>query len=312
MPAATVRAALVVVARPQPPEHARRRVHLIAAADSTPSGVPPTPQSRSTPVSGRTAISEPATSPSVISRMRRAVRADPRDLLVVPRAVEDHDHQVADADAAPLGDAVEDVLDRVGQREQVGDVRAAGHLLHVDARARVEHRAALRQRDHAERVRLALRGQRRALQRVDRDVDGGRRAVADALAVVEHRRLVLLALADHDDAVHRDVPTMRAHRVDGGPVGGVLVAAADPAAGGERRGLGHADELEGEVAVGRPRAHGREAVRCVYARPVTRRPLLRSTSTALRAPLPGALAQRQRPPGGVPRRARRLADAATS
>ena len=28
-------------------------------------------------------------------------------------------------------------------------------------------------------------------------------AVADLLAVVEHRRLVLLALADHDDALHR-------------------------------------------------------------------------------------------------------------
>ena len=41
-----------------------------------------------------------------------------------------------------------------------------------------------------------------------------------------------------------------AHGVDGGLVGGDLVAAADPAARGrERRALGDADELEGQVAV---------------------------------------------------------------
>ena len=71
------------------------------------------------------------------------------------------------------------------------------------------------------------------------------------LAVVEHRRLVLLALADHDDAVHRDGVEHVAHRVDGGLVGGDLVARAHEAGGGERGGLGDADELEGEVAIGR-------------------------------------------------------------
>ena len=49
------------------------------------------------------------------------------------------------------------------------------------------------------------------------------------LAVVEHRRLVLLALADDDDAVHLDGVEHVAHGVDGGLVGGDLVAAADPA-----------------------------------------------------------------------------------
>ena len=76
-------------------------------------------------------------------------------------------------------------------------------------------------------------------------------AVADLLAVEEHRGVVLLALADHDDAVHRDACDELAHRVDGGAVAAVLVAAADPAAGGHRGGLGHPDELEREVAVGR-------------------------------------------------------------
>ena len=77
----------------------------------------------------------------------------------------------------------------------------------------------------------------------------GWRAVADVLAVVEHRRLVLLALADDDDAVHADRAQHGVHAVHGGLVGGDLVALADPARGLQRGGLGHAHELEREVAV---------------------------------------------------------------
>ena len=72
-----------------------------------------------------------------------------------------------------------------------------------------------------------------------------------ALAVVEHRRFVLLALADDDDAVHRHGVEDGAHGVDGGAVGSVLVAPAHPPRRGQRRRLGDADELEGEVAVGK-------------------------------------------------------------
>src|SRR5207247_9882983 len=61
---------------------------------------------------------------------------------------------------------------------------------------------------------------------------------------------LLLALADDDDAVHVHGLQHEAHGVDGGLVGGLLVAHADQARGGERRRLGDADELEGEVAVG--------------------------------------------------------------
>ena len=129
----------------------------------------------------------------------------------------------------------------------------AGHLLHVDARAGVEHAAALGQRDHGQRARHAARGQPRALERVDRDVDLGRAAVADLLAVVEHRGLVLLPLADHHDAVHRHRVQREAHRVDGGLVGGLLVAAPDPARGRQRGRLGDPHQLEREVAVGRAR-----------------------------------------------------------
>ena len=58
----------------------------------------------------------------------------------------------------------------------------------------------------------------------------GRRAVADPLAVEQHRRLVLLALADHDDAVHVNAVEHVPHRVDGRLVGGLLVARGRSAA----------------------------------------------------------------------------------
>ena len=63
-------------------------------------------------------------------------------------------------------------------------------------------------------------------------------------------RFVLLALADHDDALHRDRVEDDAHRVDRGTVGAVLVALAEPAPGGQRRGLGDPGELHGQVAIG--------------------------------------------------------------
>ena len=43
---------------------------MIAAAESTPSGVPPIPQSRSTPASAETANSAAETSPSLMKRIR--------------------------------------------------------------------------------------------------------------------------------------------------------------------------------------------------------------------------------------------------
>ena len=50
------------------------------------------------------------------------------------------------------------------------------------------------------------------------------------------------------------------HRVDGGLVGALLVAPTDHPGGGQRRGLGHPDQLEGQVAVDPdvlvPQAHG--------------------------------------------------------
>ncbi len=165
------------------------------------------------------------------------------------RTVE-HDHgDVADAAALALGNQLQGLGKGPVEVEQVSDLLAAGHLFHVHAGAGVEHRATLGKSDHRQRARHAARAERRPLQRVDGDVDHRRAAVADLLAVEEHRRLVLLALADDDDPVHRDRVEHEAHRVHRRAIGGDLVAAADPASGGERRRLGDADELQREVAI---------------------------------------------------------------
>src|SRR3712207_7208665 len=65
-----------------------------------------------------------------------------------------------------------------------------------------------------------------------------------ALAVEEHRRLVLLPLADHDDPVHLDGVEHQSHRVDGRLVGALLLAAADPPRRRHRRRLGDARSEE--------------------------------------------------------------------
>ena len=169
---------------------------------------------------------------------------------LVPRAVQDHDRHLLGPDALGLRDGAHVLVGRRRDVDRVGGLGADRHLLHVDGGAGEEHRVARGQRDDGERVRLAVGGEPGPVDRVDGDVDAGPLAVADLLAVEQHGRLVLLALADHDGAVHRDAVDHEPHRVDGGPVGGQLVAAADPAARGQRGGLRHADQLHREVAVG--------------------------------------------------------------
>ena len=81
--------------------------------------------------------------------------------------------------------------------------------------------------------------------------------VADLFAVVEHWRFVFFALADDDHAAHRHRGDELAHRVDGGTVAAFLVAAAHPAAGRHRAGLGDSHQLQGQVAI---RAHIKRGV----------------------------------------------------
>ena len=80
-------------------------------------------------------------------------------------------------------------------------------------------------------------GQGRAVDRVDGDIDGAAVAVADQLAVVEHRRFVLFALPDDHHAVERQRAEVGANPVDRRLVGGFLVATSLPPRCRHRSGL---------------------------------------------------------------------------
>ena len=99
------------------------------------------------------------------------------------------------------------------------------------------------------------RRQPRALERVDGDVDERARPVADLLAVVEHRRLVLLALrrSRRRPASRRSRPSGASGRPRPGRRRSCLPA--DPTRGTHRCRLGDPHELEREVPV-RGRASG--------------------------------------------------------
>ena len=101
------------------------------------------------------------------------------------------------------------------------------------------------------RVGAGLGGDRGAFERIERDVDARAGALrrADLLADVEHRRLVALALADHDGAVDVERVERGAHRLDRGGVGGLLVAAADQLRGGDRGRLGDPNHLQHQDAI---------------------------------------------------------------
>ena len=232
-------------------------MHFSAAAAITPSGVPPMPTSMSTPVFGRAAEIAPATSPSEMKRMRAPVR---RISSIRSRCRgRSSTRTVTSATPTSLALATRRMFsaDGSGDVDGAGRLRADRQLLHVEHRRRVVHRAPFGDREHGQRVRHALAHQRGAVDGVDRDVAVGAPAVAHLLAVEQHGRLVLLALADHDDAAHGDGADELAHRVDRCAVAAVLVAAPDPAARRHRGRLGDTDELHREVAVrGLPVAGG--------------------------------------------------------
>ena len=95
----------------------------------------------------------------------------------------------------------------------------------------------------------ALADRRGAFERIDRDVH--RRPPAPTRSpMIQHRRFVHLAFADDHGAVDRHRVERLAHRFNGGAVGLVLVAMADPVGRGDGRGLGDPDEFQGEVTVG--------------------------------------------------------------
>lgn len=186
------------------------------------------------------------------------------DQLVVAVPVQDHRGQVPDVLALGLGHRGEVLGGRLGDVDAVRCGGAGGDLLHVHAGSGVEHRAPVGGGDDRQGVAPPQRGQGGAVDGVHRDVGLGGLAVADALAVVEHRGLVLLALPDDDDAVHVHAAQHGPHGVHRRAVGPVLVAPAHPAGGGDGGRLGGPDQLQGQVPVGFGACvvvHGRERSR---------------------------------------------------
>ena len=175
--------------------------------------------------------------------------ADLRDQLLMARPVEDQRDQIADLDILGPGQ-IGEVLARRGVDVDhlLGQAAADRDLVHVGV-GRVEEAAGAGHRDAGDRVRAAGRGDRGALERIERDVDLGPAARADLLADVEHRRLVALALADHHGALDVEHVERLAHRVDRRLIGRVLVAATHPGRARDRRALGHPHRLEREVAI---------------------------------------------------------------
>src|SRR5690606_7408498 len=112
-------------------------------------------------------------------------------------------------------------------------------------------RATIRHRDHAEGVVAPLGRQRRAVDRVDGDVVRATTARSDVLAVEKHRRIVLLALTDHDAATDVDRREEGAHGVHGRAVRELLLTTPDERHRADGGRLCGTYELERNVAVGR-------------------------------------------------------------
>ena len=165
------------------------------------------------------------------------------------RAIEDAHREVGDVLALGLGEPSEIGPDGGGDVDDVGALGPDDELLHVEDGAGVVHRTPLRHRQHGDGVRHPLGVEGGAVNRVDGDIDVGSGSVTHALAVEEHGGVILLALADDDGAVHRHAADELAHGVDGGAVGAVLVSSADPASGSHGGRLGHAHQLQGQIAI---------------------------------------------------------------
>ena len=174
--------------------------------------------------------------------------ADLGDDLLVAVAVEDDDCQLLDRQPLGLGDPPQVPVDRHLEVDHAASFAAHDQLLHV-VDVGGEHGSPLGEGDHRDGAWQAGGGQARAFDGVDRNVNLWLEPVADLLAEEEHRGFVLLAFADDDGALHVDGRQRLADRLHRPPVGSLLVAATLQRGRGEGARLGHAQQLQREVAV---------------------------------------------------------------
>ena len=130
-----------------------------------------------------------------------------------------------------------------------GSLRANSNLIHVEHSRRVVHGAAVCSSKNSDRVRAALCHQSRAVNRVNRDVNGRALAVADLFAVEQHRSFVLFALANNNDTVHSHGVDELTHGIDGSAVALFLLTTTDPLTSCQCSGLSNSDELHRKVAI---------------------------------------------------------------
>ena len=163
------------------------------------------------------------------------------DVTLVARPVEDYCLEVVDVLAPRLGHLSEVVVDRRVEGDGPRRLRAHGDLVHVDQFAGGVHGPTLGHDEHGKGSGPAFCCETGPVNRIDGHVHLGTRPAPHSLAVVEHRRVVLLTLSDDDDPVDVEGGEMGAHGVDRGSVDGVLVPASLPTGGGHGGGLGHPD-----------------------------------------------------------------------
>ena len=187
----------------------------------------------------------------------RASGADVGNQLGVPGPVEHGDDQVVDVAGQRPRDGPQVVGDRGIEIDHVARRRRDDQLLHVEV-GRVQQAAPLRRRKHGNRAGSAGGAEVRALERIDRDVHLRRAEPAaavddvgepDLLADEQHRRLVALALADHDGAVDGHRVELAPHRRHRRLVRLGAVALPHRLRAGDGGLLDDAEELEREVGV---------------------------------------------------------------
>ena len=177
------------------------------------------------------------------------------DDLGVTRTIQHANGDLGRRDALGGGQGLDVVGGRLVQVDHPGrQPRAAGDLVHIGV-GRIQQRALRRPGHHRQGVGLRLGRQGRAFQRIEGDVDLGPLPRADLLADVEHRRFIALAFADDDLAIDVQLVQGVTHRVDGGLVGGHLVATPQHRPRGDGGGFGHANGVQDQRAVQGVRTH---------------------------------------------------------
>ena len=165
------------------------------------------------------------------------------------RAIKDHHGQIFGANILRFGHGVDVPLHGLVNVDSADCFWANSNLFHVEDCGRVIHGSALCSRNDGDGVGAAFCHQTGTVDWVYGDIHGGTLAGAYLFAVKEHGGLILFALTNDNDAVHRYGIDELAHGVDRRAIALILLAAAYPTAGSECCCLGDTNQFHCQVAV---------------------------------------------------------------